>query len=640
MQFKYPDLLWALFLLLVPLFIHLFQLRRFKKTPFTNVALLQKVKIESKKARNLKKWLLLCTRLLLFTAIIIAFAQPYFANKDAFKKRETVIYIDNSFSMQALKNGTSLLESVVQELIKNSDKEKEFSLFTNTDTYKDVVLKEIQNNLLSLEYSSNQLNINEVLLKANTLFSNSKNSIKDIIVLSDFQQRTETTTIDTLKTTNVHFVKLSPDTFTNTSIDSVYISKTDATNIELSAKLSANNIAENTPVALYNNDTLIAKTSANFNGTKSALVYFTLPKNSVINGKIELVDAGLKYDNNFFFNINKREKIKVLTISNTDNTFINRIFTEDEFVTTSTKLNQVNYSSINDQSLIVLNEINSIPESLKNALISFTNNGGSLVIIPSKDINISSYNSLLSNYFSTSITGLIQRENKVTSINFSHPLYQNVFQKRVTNFQYPTVNSYFKIKSTAPSLLSYQDNTPFLLGANGIYLFTSSLLKENSNFKGSPLIVPTLYNMGYNSFSIPKLYTILGTSSKIDIATSLDKDLILKIEKNGKEFIPLQQSFTTKTTLSFTNNPDKDGIYTIKKGDLKLGALSFNYNRKESNLTYINSNSIAKLKQNNSISQLFRDLENNQKVSELWKWFAIFALFFLVLEVLIQKYLK
>lgn len=640
MQFKYPDLLWALFLLLVPLFIHLFQLRRFKKTPFTNVALLQKVKIESKKARNLKKWLLLCTRLLLFTAIIIAFAQPYFANKDAFKKRETVIYIDNSFSMQALKNGTSLLESAVQELIKNSDKEKEFSLFTNTDTYKDVVLKEIQNNLLSLEYSSNQLNINEVLLKANTLFSNSKNSIKDIIVLSDFQQRTETTTIDTLKTTNVHFVKLSPDTFTNTSIDSVYISKTDATNIELSAKLSANNIAENTPVALYNNDTLIAKTSANFNGTKSALVYFTLPKNSVINGKIELVDAGLKYDNNFFFNINKREKIKVLTISNTDNTFINRIFTEDEFVTTSTKLNQVNYSSINDQSLIVLNEINSIPESLKNALISFTNNGGSLVIIPSKDINISSYNSLLSNYFSTSITGLIQRENKVTSINFSHPLYQNVFQKRVTNFQYPTVNSYFKIKSTAPSLLSYQDNTPFLLGANGIYLFTSSLLKENSNFKGSPLIVPTLYNMGYNSFSIPKLYTILGTSSKIDIATSLDKDLILKIEKNGKEFIPLQQSFTTKTTLSFTNNPDKDGIYTIKKGDLKLGALSFNYNRKESNLTYINSNSIAKLKQNNSISQLFRDLENNQKVSELWKWFAIFALFFLVLEVLIQKYLK
>ncbi|MCL5244677.1 BatA domain-containing protein [Cellulophaga sp. 20_2_10] len=640
MQFKYPDLLWALFLLLVPLFIHLFQLRRFKKTPFTNVALLQKVKIESKKARNLKKLLLLCTRLLLFAAIVIAFAQPYFAKKDAFRKRETVIYIDNSFSMQALKNGTSLLESAVQELIKNTDKEKEFSLFTNTETFKNVALKEIQNNLLSLDYSNNQLTINEVLLKANTLFSTSNSSIKDIIVLSDFQQKTKNTTIDTLKTTNVHFVKLAPDTFTNTSIDSVYISKTDATNIELSAKLSANNSAENTPVALYNNDTLIAKTSANFNGTKSALVYFTLPKNSAINGEIKLVDAGLKYDNNFFFNINKREKIKVLTISNADNSFINRIFTEDEFVTNTTSLNQVNYSSINDQNLIVLNEINSIPESLKNALLSYTNNGGSLVVIPSKDININSYNSLLSNYFLTSIKGLIQRENKVISINFSHPLYQNVFQKKVTNFQYPTVNSYFKIQSSAPSLLSYQDNTPFLLGANGIYFFTSSLLKENSNFKGSPLIVPTLYNMGYNSFSIPKLYTILGTSSKVDIATTLDNDLILKIDKNGEEFIPLQQSFTTKTTLSFTNNPDKDGIYTIKKGDLKLGSLSFNYNREESNLVYINSNSIAKLKQNNSISQLFRDLENNQKVSELWKWFAIFALFFLVLEVLIQKYLK
>ncbi|NNK28782.1 MAG: hypothetical protein HKP06_11155, partial [Flavobacteriaceae bacterium] len=38
MQFKHPELLYALLLLLIPIIIHLFQLRRFKETPFTNVA--------------------------------------------------------------------------------------------------------------------------------------------------------------------------------------------------------------------------------------------------------------------------------------------------------------------------------------------------------------------------------------------------------------------------------------------------------------------------------------------------------------------------------------------------------------------------------------------------------------------------
>ena len=42
MLFKHPELLWALLLLLIPIFIHLFQLRRFKKTPFTNVKILKK----------------------------------------------------------------------------------------------------------------------------------------------------------------------------------------------------------------------------------------------------------------------------------------------------------------------------------------------------------------------------------------------------------------------------------------------------------------------------------------------------------------------------------------------------------------------------------------------------------------------
>jgi len=102
MQFKNPEILYALLLLIIPIIIHLFQLRRFKKVAFTNVQFLKRVTLKTRKSSQLKKWLTLLTRLLLFGCIILAFAQPYLSNTDSFStENETVIYLDNSFSMQA-----------------------------------------------------------------------------------------------------------------------------------------------------------------------------------------------------------------------------------------------------------------------------------------------------------------------------------------------------------------------------------------------------------------------------------------------------------------------------------------------------------------------------------------------------------
>ena len=49
MEFKQPELLYALFLLIIPLAVHLFQLRRFQKEDFTNVKFLKKVIRQTRK---------------------------------------------------------------------------------------------------------------------------------------------------------------------------------------------------------------------------------------------------------------------------------------------------------------------------------------------------------------------------------------------------------------------------------------------------------------------------------------------------------------------------------------------------------------------------------------------------------------
>ena len=49
MQFVNPQILWALLALALPIIIHLFSIRRFKKVYFTNVKFLKEIKEEKGK---------------------------------------------------------------------------------------------------------------------------------------------------------------------------------------------------------------------------------------------------------------------------------------------------------------------------------------------------------------------------------------------------------------------------------------------------------------------------------------------------------------------------------------------------------------------------------------------------------------
>ena len=92
MQFKNPEILFFLFLLLIPLLIHLFHLQKFKKEAFTNVQFLKEIELETRKSAKLKKLLILLTRLLAFAALIFAFAQPFINKNKSLQKREGIYY--------------------------------------------------------------------------------------------------------------------------------------------------------------------------------------------------------------------------------------------------------------------------------------------------------------------------------------------------------------------------------------------------------------------------------------------------------------------------------------------------------------------------------------------------------------------
>lgn len=638
MQFKYPELLYALVLLVIPIIVHLFQLRRFKKEAFTNVEFLKQVTLQTRKSSQLKKWLTLITRLLLLACIILAFAQPFTSKTTGFNKTtETVIYLDNSFSMQAKGKKGELLKRAVQDILEQADIEEAITLFTNDIIFRNSSVKALKNDLLDLNYSANQLNYDAALIKGKSYFSDDPSSLKRFIFISDFQQKEVVFTPEKDSMLDLNIVQLEPEKAKNIALDSLYISKRDGSNIEITTTLKHNGpLPENIPVSLFKNDTLIAKTSADLS---SATAIFTLPEGQPINGEIRIDTPDLNFDNSLFFNINKPSKIKVLSINNNDDSYLKRMFSKDEFIYTSFGTNKLDYNTIDQQNLIILNEAENVPMSLNTALQSFTNNGGSLIVIPSSDADLSSYNSFLSAYRFT-LNEYSSGERKITKINFSHPVYTGVFDNKVNNFQYPKTNGYYRVSSTgATNLLSLENNQPFLAQSGKCFLFSSALNKDNSNLTQSDLVI-TLYAIAKQSLAIPELYNTIGRNNVYDIDINLKQDDILTLSSATENIIPQQQLYQNKVTITTTETPSTAAIYGIKDKKNVIKYVSYNYDRSESDLSYQNVSSLDTATFHDSLEELFLDIKSDANINMLWKWFVIFALAFLIIEMLILKHLK
>jgi hypothetical protein len=639
MQFQHPGLLYALFLLLIPVLIHLFQLRRFQKVAFTNVAFLKKVTIQTRKSSQLKKWLILLMRLLAFACIIIAFAQPYQASQQASVEKEFVIYVDNSFSMTTKGAQGPLLQRSLQQLYEEVENIGSLSWFTNTSEKRNSSISDFQRDILAVEPVAKQLSTDEVLLKAEQLFSNDSSISKRFIYISDFQdQQPPTIRSNHMK---VDMVQLLPVTKNNISIDSAYISSKNVDNISLEVKLSASGeVSSPVAASLYNGESLIAKTAVDFSEGLQNTIRFDLENPGEFRGKISIVDPSLLYDNDLFLALNKTQKIRVLSISDASNDFLDRLFNSEEFELTQQNSTNLNYNELPSQNFIILNEVEIIPPSLNNALDVFIQGGGSLLIIPSNTADIATYNELLEQLQIGSYTNKLQTEKKITQIGFAHLLFENVFEKRVVNFQYPKVNSFYTINSNASRALRFEDDQPFLLQKNKIYISTSAWNTENSNFKSSPLIVPTIYNMAVQSLPLPKLYYTIDQKSEIAIATQMGQDEILTLKAGDNSFIPIQQTKENQVLITTDDQPSTADVYQVFKEDQILGNLAYNYDRTESALQYAQVDEWNGFEKYRNIPELFESIRAETSNQSFWKWFVIFALLFLLAEMLILKFYR
>jgi len=642
MQFQHPEILYFLFLLVIPILVHLFELRKFKTEYFTNVKFLKELALQTRKSSKLKKYLLLATRMLLLAFLILAFAKPFFKAKDhKDAANELYIVLDNSFSMQAKGQKGELLKRAVQDLLEHTPENANFSLITCSDNYWNTDIKSIQKDLQNLKYSPSPFQLEELLAKIKAHKSAFR---KDIVVITDAVGLKANNLKKSNENENLYFILPKAEKTNNTAIDSIFINQAMDNFYEIGVKLDAyGNDFKDIPIALYNKNKLIAKTLVNFE-TKNKVINFTIPKED-FHGYVSILDNSLEYDNTYYFSLSKPQKSNVISIGNQEKSgFLLRIYTTNEFNYSNYSLQSLDYNLLDKQDAIVLNELKEIPQALQTTLKSFVEKGGNVVFIPSAESSLTNMNGFLANVGGIQYKTLGSTEKLITKINFNHPLFSSVFEKKITNFQYPKTKVSFEISNSSPMVLSYSDQSAFLSaiqnGISSVYVFAAPINISNSNFQNSPLIVPAFYNMGQNAQKAGITALIIGKNKPFVIETKIGKDEIVNLKNDQESFIPLQQILNNKVKITCNDNPKMAGNFSVFNRNQLIENLSFNYNRTESDLENVNPGAVSDFKEINNVNSIFDTLQANRADNQIWKWFLLLTFLFVALEILIQKFVK
>lgn len=680
MKFVNPYFLFALFFIAIPVIIHLFNFRRFKRAYFSNVEFLKELKRETQKKSKVKHLLVLFSRILAISCLVFAFAQPFIPvteNKINAKGSVVSVYIDNSFGMEALSSKGTLFEEAKSKALEIADAYKPTDLFqilTNDFEGKHqayVTKEEFIRMLNELDVSPSVRKFSEVITRQNDLFSTVNSNGKVTYIISDFPKiTTDIMQIKADTNIEVNLIPLVPNETNNIYIDSCWFASpvmqvNQQVQLNVLLKNVSDNNAEKIPVKLSVNGKQKALASIDIPAGSEAEVKlpYTIGAKGIQSGMVEIIDYPVIFDDKFYFSYNISESKRVVCINDkTESIYINALFEKDSaFVLVNMDVNKLDYSGLSDYKLIILNELKTLSSGLMQELEQYVQNGGSLLVFPGSDADMDTYKSFLSTVGSVYYTGRDTSNTKVSSINTDHEIYRDVFDKIPENIDLPVVKSHFnfssKTFSTDEYIMKMQNGESFMIseksGKGKVYLSSVPLNSEFSNFTKHAMFVPTLYNIALYSEPFNRLYYTIGKDEAVEVMkVNMSGDMAFRITDKSKniEIIPEHRNIDQQTYVYPHDQIIKAGNYSLMRGEDTIAGISYNYNRSESDMKFYTVDELKNLikeknlkkfnvldLKNRPISQVLK--ERNQGI-RLWKLFIILALLFLVAEVFLLRFLK
>lgn len=671
MQFLYPIFLIAGLSLLIPIVIHLFNLRRYKTVFFPHTRFLKSLQLHSRKQSQVRyKWLL-AARLLFLLFLILAFAQPFFSknNVGGQKNDLTAIFIDNSQSMSLRKGQRSMLDAAKENalhLIQNGS--GRFLILSNDKPTSNKALNRQQalDAVAKIQLSALSKNTTQVLTELKSMVQDETAEMLDLYYLSDFQQGQFSASPDKALLQKIRFngVQIAQANPQNVFIDTAFFESPvlqmgQSNKLIVRTRYSGEMPKEPIVLQLSVDGQIKSAAQPDFSASNQRYDILSFQINNAAWQRIllHINDANVHFDDSFAIAARTSPELSVLLLNEQQpNVFIQAALRSySGFKVVEQNANST-VSSLENYNLLLVNGLTTMSESLSANLLKALQNGQNVCLFLGEKAQLSSINSGLAKIADIQITGFDTAAQTVSSVQSESRLVKDMFERIPDNVQLPFAKNHYQIKAglsaNQQSIFSFRNGDPFFalysVHKGQLYLCATPPDARNGNFQSSYFFVPFLYQMA----SLAKGNSIFAINAGQKQAVfvnkvSGDERNLLHLKADGIDIIPAQKAEGMGVQVFAGAVAERFGFYNLSANDKDTNLIAVNMNRAESDLSVWSLSDLKKNWSGKDIKWQQADAENKaltatqQSAFPLWKLCSILALLMLGIETfLLSKNLK
>lgn len=672
-QFLYPQFLYGLLVLIVPVILHFFSFKKYKKIYFSNFNFLASLQQQKKNSSKLKNLLLLLLRLIVLAAVVTAFANPYIAPRSRTtaspEKDRVVIYLDNSFSMSNTGSKGSLLEEAkrqVVDIVRTYPAGVSFTMLTNDPgTPAARTAEETLAVVSTVKNSPAVKKLSGILKETREITAGHRTTL---FLLSDFQSHMcDFQHLEADSLIDPVFFLLEPENRSNLYIKDVTFKE--AFHKKGQSDKIAVRIVNSSPKDFGN-----VSVSLTLNGKKKGIGKVSLPANSeqiteisylntdngFYEGMVEISDFPLVFDNKYYFTYKIDDKIRILCLEqNAHNPFFGKLFSD-------TASYEMNYLGIDRTAntgfggyrLIILDRLYSTWSGLESALENYVIEGGNLFFLPGNDMSVQIANRFFEKIHAPRF-GQADTNARIRYVEKQAALFRDAFEKQEdNNTLYPSAKRFYPLQITQNSEKLFTDDKGNILlaaypyGRGNIYISAFGFEPENSDMVFHPLFVPLMVNMAYNlNANLNTSWTLHSEQPVVIGNPGLPDYSALKIvhPAGGLEFIPrMRKDFSGNLILQNTGDIQEEGFYEVRAEDRTIALLACNYDRRESQLRFCTPRELQqqfpaarveniKTSRFDRNSERIREIVTEDNNAYLSRWFLLLAALALLAEQRVWK---
>ena len=623
-----PDILWGLLALAIPIALHLLQLRRFRRVAFSNVSFLKDVKKETQSRHRLRNLLILLARLLAFSALILAFADPMLAPEsgDIKSSRQAVsVYLDTSPSMMASGEVGPLIQEAKQKataLVEAFQETDKFHVFTSAFEGQDqrfVTQSEALERIAAVQLSNHTPELDAVIQRSLDQFQRAEDASPRAFWVTDLQKSSHELNELLEPDTSVawHVLPVTGNEVPNVWIDSVWFDAPLALSerpaaLHVRIQHDAADGVDGLPLRLQVDG--VTESLGSFNLVPGmptdTVMRFTHGNPGPHQLEVSLEDAPVRFDDVHYLGYDVQASIDVFHWTDANAPFRKASQSVDQAFESARPLIQVSRGTslpspqiLAGYDFVVADALTEPSAGALALLAQFANGGGSVLVVP--DSSARGLSSICEALELLPPKGWVMEQGTVQKVQWTHPLYQGVFRAIPSRVNWP---SYDRIMARGlamddETLIEASNGDAYLTltrGADGrgdIYLLGTCL--ETGNLIRHGLFVPSLLRMAESSRQTQSRSFLLGRDQSMTIALDPSRDEASTSERSwtidhvnssansarGVSIVPEVRTTSEGLRLGWGEALKDPGLYEVKRDGEIVATFGMNPSPRESEMT-------------------------------------------------------